>query len=139
MRLPLLTVNEWERASALFWPHVKKTGNCWLWTRGFIGRHGCVPAELKKLFYTMYAHRVSYILAKGPIPFGLVICHQCDNPPCVRPDHLEPGTIGENVRQAHERGLILGPNAPGSLRIIHTKHKGVRVYEGGKLIESRLF
>jgi DNA-directed RNA polymerase specialized sigma24 family protein len=42
------------------------------------------------------AHRLSYELANGPIPPGMCILHSCDNPPCVRPDHLSVGTKREN-------------------------------------------
>lgn len=45
----------------------------------------------------MPAHRVSYEMAKGPIPDGLTIDHLCRNPACVKPEHLEAVTIKENT------------------------------------------
>jgi hypothetical protein len=52
----------------------------------------------------MLAHRVTYMLMNGPIPEDLVVRHTCDNPPCVRPDHLVVGTSGDNTQDCIERG-----------------------------------
>ena len=51
------------------------------------------------------SHRIAWILANGPIPDGLHVCHACDNPPCCEPTHLWLGTNAENVadRDAKER------------------------------------
>lgn len=49
------------------------------------------------------AHRVAFILAHGPIPAGLYICHHCDNPKCVEPTHLYAGTAKDNTRDAVAR------------------------------------
>jgi len=49
------------------------------------------------------AHRVAYELEIGPIPEGLTLDHLCGNKACVRPDHLDPCTRGNNVQRHYEK------------------------------------
>lgn len=55
------------------------------------------------------APRLFYFLFHGAIPKGHVICHSCDNPSCVNPDHLFSGTPKANVRDALKKGRMTGP------------------------------
>lgn len=94
-------------AEERFWAKVRKTDGCWLWTgtRNKQGR-GSLYAEIPgERGPRVVASRYSWFLHNGSIPNGLLVLHKCDNPPCVRPDHLELGTYSKNSIDAYARGL----------------------------------
>jgi hypothetical protein len=62
--------------------------------------YGAVAIKRKSLL----AHRAAWELTYGPIPKGMWVLHSCDNPPCVRPDHLHLGGPLENMRERNARG-----------------------------------
>ena len=53
---------------------------------------------------TALAHRVVYEGMVGPIPEGMYLCHHCDNPKCVRPDHIFVGTDADNKADMYAKG-----------------------------------
>jgi hypothetical protein len=75
---------------ANFWDKVNKSSGCWEWSGAKRDGYG-VYRDGKK---TVGAHRYSYELEYGFIP--RLLRHKCDNPSCVRPDHLEPGEHKDN-------------------------------------------
>lgn len=85
-----------------FWSKVRRGRGCWVW----MGRRDKDGYGLSEQFGQVRAHRAAYVSKHGSIPDGMCVLHRCDNPPCVRPDHLWVGTQADNVRDAARKGRM---------------------------------
>lgn len=84
------------------------TETCWIWNGAKNKGYGLICFKDNP---HMPAHRVSYILFRGEIPEGKLVCHNCpdgkDNPSCVNPDHLWIGTTQQNSKDSVKKGRSL--------------------------------
>jgi hypothetical protein len=139
--------------------HRPELGSCWVWTAGKSRGYGLFHGFERP----WRAHRLSYLLCVGNIPAGLLVLHRCDNPSCVRPDHLFVGTDGVNIRDCiakerrspkqrfprgeHNQGAKLAPAQVAELRRLAREEGwplarlaerfGVHKGQAGKIVQGR--
>lgn len=110
-----------------FWSRVDKSGgseSCWIWTGSVTSAgYGAISGklngkEIEGKTQNLLVHRVSWIMANGPIPVGAgshgtVVMHKCDNRLCVNPAHLMLGTQRQNLRDMGNKGRFKLPDNKG--------------------------
>ena len=80
---------------------IKKTKTCWLWL-GYTSKSGYGRFSIKGNQF--YAHRIAYEIFIDKIPTGFQVCHKCDIPNCVNPEHLFLGTQRDNMEDMKTKG-----------------------------------
>lgn len=134
--------SEWTLAQRLAHYSKPHRSGCILF-RGNIGTGGY--GRLTVDGFQHKAHRVAWETANGrPVPDGLHVCHRCDTPPCVNPDHLFIGTDADNIADMIAKGRdYRGTPAKGSehARAIITEETAVAIYHamGSATAISRKF
>jgi len=99
------------------WEKIDKSSGCWLWKAGKNQNgYGLIRANGKERL----AHRLAWELTNGPIPKGMCICHKCDNPACINPNHLFLGTQKDNIKDMDGKGRR-GTNGVYGERVNTTK------------------
>lgn len=94
-----------DRLKELFWKKVDTSDSCWVWTASTLKSNGRGQFPTARRYgFSTSPYRFSWQLHHGAIPSGRLICHRCDNPLCVRPEHLFLGTQLDNMEDARKKG-----------------------------------
>ena len=110
---------------ARFMEKVEKHANgCWIWKACRVATTGYGR------FQADYAHRAAYQLFKGEIPAGFCVCHGCDRPECVNPEHLWLGSKRENSNDMARKGRAAQGETHTKAKISEGEVREIRSLEG---------
>lgn len=108
-----------------FWKYVNKESDdkCWNWT-GVCNKdgYGCLMVDRSNV----RTHRFSWELHFSKIPDGLLVCHYCDNPPCVNPYHLFLGTNKDNIEDRDNKNRQAKGESHGNTKLTYHQVKEIR-------------
>lgn len=116
-----------------FWSGLIENGQCleWSGTRSPCG-YGLIGRGVN---FPRLAHRCAWWLTFGQIPEGMQVCHRCDNPQCVNPDHLFLGTQADNVADMISKGRHVGHPRAYRPRL---KNEGKGIPRGAERFRAKL-
>jgi len=125
--------------SERFWSKVDKTDTCWLWTGSLSAQgYGRIQRGSRDEGVVL-AHRLAWEWVNGPIPDGMQLDHLCYVHACVRPDHMQLATHGQNqenrdgatrVSKTGRRGVFLAPARSNFRYYTRVGHNGA-IYSAG--------
>lgn len=95
-----------DKDEVRFWMKVKSSKDgCWEWTAAKIRQgYGRFHIKICGKFKTVHASHISWVLHYGAVPSDRFVCHHCDNPSCIRPDHLFLGDHNDNMKDRNKKG-----------------------------------
>lgn len=143
MKLPYRSIPQMsEKDIARFWAKVdkRKDSECWLWN-GRRDRLGYAKMDIRRHHTggnNYPAARIAMMITTGECNPMLMVCHHCDNPPCVNPAHLFLGTALDNNRDSFDKGravkfkgnqlpqAILTPDAVREIRRLWATRRSVK-------------
>lgn len=128
--IPELTEKQLEK----FWSRVDKSGDCWIWTGTKIRGYGA--ASLQTSFY---AHRISYFLANDIDPGESMVCHKCDTPACVNPDHLWLGDDLDNQQDSISKKRHSHGETSGNVKLAEEIVKAILASSESGLILAKKY
>ena len=117
---------------------VRQAGDCVVWAKA-TNAHGY--GVMRVAGGNQLAHRVAWSVLRGAIPPGMVVCHSCDNPPCVNPTHLFVGSMADNNADKRAKGrewhpAKLTPEDRAEIAHRYVGGRGIRHSNGSELAKE---
>ncbi len=120
----------WPTVEERFWKYVdkKEINECWNWI-GYRDHNGYGRIKINRV--NVLTHRFSWVLHNGTIPMETpCVCHHCDNPKCVNPEHLFLGTHEDNIKDRDNKNRQARRERQGHSKLTSDQVKQIRDLKG---------